>query len=252
MTNSYATIPLTFGGTDVQQNPIGIFLEIYRGLNEVPSVRGIDTVVPGLAGRIARNRVVGVLAIELRGMVRGTGNEIETVTITGGPTSGTFTLTFAGQTTSGIAWNASAATVQAALEALSNVAPGDVVVTGGPMPGLGVSVAFGGVYSGVNVTQMTGSAAGLAGGTPVLTIATLVAGGAADVARIASFRTLVKIVRALFDPRAMPASLVATLEDGTTATISARTLNIVWEKLAPSTARISIELESVDGDWVIT
>lgn len=50
----------------------------------------------------------------------------------GFPTSGTFTLTFDGQTTSGIAFDASASAVQSALEALSNIAPGDVDVTGGP------------------------------------------------------------------------------------------------------------------------
>ena len=38
-------------------------------------------------------------------------------------------LTYSGQTTASIAFNASAAQVQAALEALSNIAPGDVVVT---------------------------------------------------------------------------------------------------------------------------
>ena len=42
--------------------------------------------------------------------------------------SGTFTLTFDSQTTSSIAWDATAATVQTALEALSNIDAGDVSV----------------------------------------------------------------------------------------------------------------------------
>jgi hypothetical protein len=46
-------------------------------------------------------------------------------------TGGTYTLTFDGQTTAPIAWDATAGTIQAALEALSNIAPGDVVVTDG-------------------------------------------------------------------------------------------------------------------------
>jgi len=75
MSNAVAVIGLTYGGTDVQQNPIGIFLEIIHGLNEVPSVRGVDTVVPGLAGRIARNRVTDVLTLELQGMVAGNGSD---------------------------------------------------------------------------------------------------------------------------------------------------------------------------------
>jgi RHS repeat-associated protein len=43
--------------------------------------------------------------------------------------SGTYTLTQNGQTTSAIAWNASAATIQTALEALSSVGAGNVLVT---------------------------------------------------------------------------------------------------------------------------
>lgn len=51
-------------------------------------------------------------------------------TVTVDATSGNFTLTFEGQTTASIAEDADAATVQAALEALSNVAAGELVVTG--------------------------------------------------------------------------------------------------------------------------
>lgn len=52
------------------------------------------------------------------------------VTIGGNPTGGTFTLSFGGQTTDPIAFNATAAAVQAALEALSTLDAGDVTVTG--------------------------------------------------------------------------------------------------------------------------
>jgi hypothetical protein len=45
------------------------------------------------------------------------------------PTSGTFTLTMGGQTTSGIQYNATAAAVQTALEALSTIGAGNVIVT---------------------------------------------------------------------------------------------------------------------------
>ncbi|MGW4119889.1 hypothetical protein [Nocardia sp. NPDC004711] len=53
-----------------------------------------------------------------------------TVTIGGSPTGGTFPLTFNGQTASGIAYNATAAAVQTALEALSSIGAGNVTVTG--------------------------------------------------------------------------------------------------------------------------
>lgn len=55
-------------------------------------------------------------------------NCIQVVTVTSG--TGNFTLTFDGQTTGNIAHDASAATVDAALEALSNIDAGDVAVAG--------------------------------------------------------------------------------------------------------------------------
>lgn len=47
----------------------------------------------------------------------------------GGATGGTFTLTYLGQTTSGLAHNANAAAVKSALEALSTIGAGEVEVT---------------------------------------------------------------------------------------------------------------------------
>ncbi len=76
-----------------------------------------------------------------------TGNGTWTVTITGTPSGGTFTLQFNGQTTSTIAYNANAATVQAALVALSTVGAGNVTVTGGPGPGTPYTVTFGGALN---------------------------------------------------------------------------------------------------------
>ena len=58
------------------------------------------------------------------------GGLTQTVTLTGGGTAGSFTLSYNGQTTVAIAFNASAATVQADLQALSSVPPGGVQVTG--------------------------------------------------------------------------------------------------------------------------
>jgi len=46
------------------------------------------------------------------------------------PTGGTFTLTHAGQTTAAIAYNAAASAVQSALEALTSIGAGNVVVAG--------------------------------------------------------------------------------------------------------------------------
>jgi hypothetical protein len=106
-------------------------------------------------------------------------NEVQTVTVTGSPTGGTFTLTYDSATTSTIAYNASAATVQAALIALSTIEAGNVSVSGsngGPY-----TVTFQG---GQNVSQLTASGAGLTGGSsPSVSVATATGGGSASFLR---------------------------------------------------------------------
>lgn len=105
-------------------------------------------------------------------------NEVQQVAITGTPTGGTFTLTFDGQTTANIAYNAAASAVQTALAALSNIGSGNVACTGGPLPGTPVSVEFTGSLAGVNVSQMTANSAGLTGGTsPTVNVTTTTQGG---------------------------------------------------------------------------
>ncbi|MEU0216849.1 hypothetical protein ABZ281_17770, partial [Streptomyces sp. NPDC006265] len=103
---------------------------------------------------------------------------VQQVAITGDPTGGTYTLTFDGQTTAGIPYNTSAAGVQAALEGLSNVDPGDVACVGGPHPGTPITVTFTGQHAGTDVTELTGDATGLTGGTtPDVVITTTTPGG---------------------------------------------------------------------------
>jgi hypothetical protein len=55
------------------------------------------------------------------------------VVLAGNPTGGTFTLTFEGDTTGPIPFNATALQVQTALEALPNIGPGNAATTGGPV-----------------------------------------------------------------------------------------------------------------------
>ncbi|MBF9135318.1 hypothetical protein I0C86_41445 [Plantactinospora sp. S1510] len=114
----------------------------------------------------------------LYGPYAGSTSEAQTVTITGTPTGGTFTLTWDGQTSGAIAYNATASAVQTALEAMSNINPGDVSVSGGPGPGTPYVVAFAGRYVGDNVPQMTASGASLTGGSsPAVGVTTTTAGG---------------------------------------------------------------------------
>jgi hypothetical protein len=60
-------------------------------------------------------------------------NEIQQIRMIGAASAGTFTLTYSGQTTSAIAYNADAPTVQAALIALSNIGTADITCSGGPL-----------------------------------------------------------------------------------------------------------------------
>lgn len=97
-------------------------------------------------------------------------NEVQSFDLSTGapPTGGTFTLTFDGATTAAIAYNAAAAAVQAALEALPNIGAGGVVCAGGPLPATQVTVTFSGAQvQGRNVAALTANLAGLTGGTPV-------------------------------------------------------------------------------------
>jgi RHS repeat-associated protein len=83
----------------------------------------------------------------------------QTVTLPGSPNYGTFTLTFRGQQTSGIPYNADATTVQNALRALSTIGNGATVSAAN---GGGWLVQFTGT---LGTTHLIGDGTGLTGGT---------------------------------------------------------------------------------------
>lgn len=105
------------------------------------------------------------------------GNEIQVVTLSGTITGGTYTLTFDGQTTGNISHNASAATVQTELRALSNIGVGDVVVTGSD--GGPYTVEFQGTLASADVDLITANFANLIGTNEqqTITLATGASGG---------------------------------------------------------------------------
>jgi hypothetical protein len=165
----YTTGPLAYNATPAN---------IQSALTALRSVTGPDIAVigtaavehvvefvSGLAGVVVPeiNAVVGALtggavSISLDNQGSPAVNEVQTVTITNA-VGGVFTLTFAGQTTTDIAWGSTSLTVQRALEALSTIGTGNVTVTG-PTNGV-YTVEFKGTLAGTNVAQMTGSASGL-------------------------------------------------------------------------------------------
>lgn len=101
--------------------------------------------------------------------------EVQTLTITGTPTGGTFTLTYLGDTTAPIPYNAVFGAVQTALLAGTTLDTGDVVVTGGPGPGTPYVFTF---ATGLgNPTALTANGAALTGGSsPTAVVATTTPG----------------------------------------------------------------------------
>jgi hypothetical protein len=109
-------------------------------------------------------------------------NESQSVGITGSPTGGSFQLTFEGKTTAPIPFDASTALVQAALENLSTIGVGNVVVNAGPLPDSPVSITFQKALGDTNVPQVVADGSGLTGGTaPTATAVTTTDGVAASI-----------------------------------------------------------------------
>ena len=78
-------------------------------------------------------------------------------------TGGTFTLSHGGNTTAALAWNASAATIDAALEGLASIGAGNVTVfkATNPTTWSAYQVVWGGAFAGLDAGAITANAAGL-------------------------------------------------------------------------------------------
>src|SRR6266568_566109 len=91
----------------------------------------------------------------------------QTVTL-GTPSAGNFTLTYKGQTTGNIAYNATSAAVATALQGLSTIGATGCTVAGGPGNTTPFVVTFTGLLA-TDTTPLTGSGAGLTGGAFAIT-----------------------------------------------------------------------------------
>lgn len=104
-------------------------------------------------------------------------DEVQTITPSGTISGGTFTLTYGGDTTAAIDFDATAAEVAAALNALDALGSGEVTGSGGPVNTDPVDITFSGRTSGgLGVSEMTVDDALLTGSTPALAISTATAG----------------------------------------------------------------------------
>lgn len=104
------------------------------------------------------------------GQITNSANDVQTITVSGTPTGGTFTLKLEYpvgnvQTTGAIAYNATASAVQTALAALPNVGSGNVSCSGGAFPGTAVVATFQGGLAGRPIPVMTLGTNSLSGGS---------------------------------------------------------------------------------------
>lgn len=99
--------------------------------------------------------------------------EVQTITMTGTPTGGTFTLAFGSVQTAPIPYNATATQIAAALTALPGIGAAGVTTTGGAFPTTAIVVTFAGANASSAQPLITAPASGsaLTGGTsPAVTV----------------------------------------------------------------------------------
>lgn len=126
------------------------------------------------AARLVIADMTTPFAVRLSDVIRtttaGNTNEVQTITVTGTPTGGSFTLSFKGYAAT-IAWNSSAAAADTLIEALSSVGTTGVTVAGGPLPATPLTVTFTNQLGNQAVPLLIPNSTGLTGGTtPLATV----------------------------------------------------------------------------------
>ena len=121
-------------------------------------------------------------------------SEVQSITINGSPTGGDFVLVFGDEATTDLAYNATAAAVQSALQALASIGSGNITVTGSA--GGPYTVTFAGALANQNVDQIK-AVNNLTGGTsPSVTVATTTAGSTGNLLVVSDDTTGKQDVRA--------------------------------------------------------
>ena len=189
-TNGHTTI---LGGEDddlvvvASTRPLfGVDLvDFVRGLLTFDGGTGSDRLLVNDSNELADN-TVGVTKSIVSGLDMSTVNEVQTVTVRAA--GGTFMLTYNGASTIALAYDATAAQVQAALEAITAIGAGNVKVTKTGVAGSGVGsiliVRFRGGLTGTDVLQLGINGAALA--PPVLGTGTIPTPGAVPTATTAT------------------------------------------------------------------
>jgi hypothetical protein len=177
-------------------------------------------------------------------------SEVQTVKVTG--LSGSFTLTFQGQTTASFPSNPTAAAVQTALNALSTIGGvgGSVAVTA---VGGTYTVTFGGTLANTNVHQMKAS---FTGGV-VVGVATTTEGR--SLPQTTDQRGLLRVVgpavdvgAAEFQPSAVTVTLTSSTNPATVGSPMAFTATVTPTAAAPANVPTGSVVFTVDGLTVAT
>jgi hypothetical protein len=152
----------------------------------------------------------------------------------GNPSGGTFTLTYDGQTTGLLDFAATPAAVQAALEALSNIGVGDVVVTG--VAGKYYKVTFQGALANTDVAEITGDGSQL---TPasVVSVDTITPGGGGE--------NEVQLIQLRQNPISY-ADTWTPIANGWTGKLSTRTLETVAKEAEDSPIEAFLQITVQD------
>ncbi|MCI0360028.1 MAG: GEVED domain-containing protein [Planctomycetaceae bacterium] len=153
---------LTFNGQTTGLLPANASAaDVTAALEGLAAINPGEVAVTGPAGGPYDVEFLGQFAGQDVNSMTVTRNELQLLVLPGAPTSGTFTLTFNGQTTLPISVNASPGAVQLALEALGNIAVGDVLVTGATGAW---RVEFRQALGGQNVSLLSGNTSSAVGG----------------------------------------------------------------------------------------
>lgn len=137
--------------TGVRWHPIGIVIDW-----SLVAALGSDVVDPDGSRRVAGTKSLRYGQV----LCQVTGGEISTVTVTA--SGGTYTITVNGATTTALAFNANAATIQTALQALSTVGTGNATVTGTGPYVITFDPSLGDVAVTLGVGSLTGGTATVA------------------------------------------------------------------------------------------
>ena len=161
-----ASFAVQVGTPAVAEQALGA---IFSGWTLKGGRKGMDLTAKLFAKKVTQGAALG-----------GATSEVQTVTVDGAPTGGTFTLSYKGATTATIAYNAAASAVQAALEALPTVQAGQVVAAGGPLPGASVTVTFAGLFAGRDVPLITAAGSFTGGTLPAVAVTATTPGADAE------------------------------------------------------------------------